>query len=196
MESDGIFEKRSLREMAKCRGFSSKGSGVMLWTSAGAFGTATQDKCKATHASPGPISSLIEMEHKFSVSRTKILLSRDDSWLMVHHHFLRCPCSRDWQVGPGSPKCTAEIIHSVSAASFLWCFYILRRTTSQKKKIEKALDNWTNNWCPWASEGWKLAHWWHPAINAIHYEHLGATADLRRIAFMDLNISSAFRSFP
>lgn len=150
MESDGIFEKRSLREMAKCRGFSSKGSGVMLWTSAGAFGTATQDKCKATHASPGPISSLIEMEHKFSVSRTKILLSWDDSWLMVHHHFLRCPCSRDWQVGPGSPKCTAEIIHSFSAASFLWCFYILRRTTSQKK-IEKALDNWTNNWCPWVS---------------------------------------------
>lgn len=137
MESDGIFEKRSLREMAKCRGFSSKGSGIMLWTSAGAFGTATQDKCKATHASPGPISSLIEMEHKFSVSRTKILLSWDDSWLMVHHHFLRCPCSRDWQVGPGSPKCTAEIIHSLLSFFFMMFLYIKTHNFPKKKKMKK-----------------------------------------------------------
>lgn len=65
------------------------------------LGTATQDKCEMTHASPGPISSLIEMEHKFSVSRTKILLSWDDSWLMVQHHFLHCPWP-DWQVEPRS----------------------------------------------------------------------------------------------
>lgn len=66
-------------------------------------GTATQDKCEMTHASPGPISSLIEIEHKFSVSRTKILPSWDDSWLMVHHHSLHCPCWLDWQVDPASP---------------------------------------------------------------------------------------------
>lgn len=48
--------------------------------------------------------------------------------------------------------------------------------------------------CPGVAEKWKLAHWWHPAIKAIHYQ--GATVDLSRTAFMDENISSAFRSFP
>lgn len=70
------------------------------------LGTATWDKCKMTHASPGPISSLIKMEHKFSVSRTKILLLQ--RWFLTNgtsSHPPR-PCWLDWQAQPMSPSCT------------------------------------------------------------------------------------------
>lgn len=151
------------------------------------LGTATQDKYEMTHALPGPISSLIEMEHKFSVSRTKILLSWDDSWLMVHRHFLDCPCWLDWQVEPRSPGCTR--VHCRDCTTALhsqWMFKKFKIKTSDLKEERKAFDNCKNNWCFGVPENWKLVHWWwHPAINVIHYERLGATIDLYRIAFMD-----------
>lgn len=63
------------------------------------------------------------------------------------------------------------------------------------KKNNKSLQQGEKRLCcPGVAEKWKLAHWWHPAIKAIHYQ--GATVDLSRTAFMDKNISSAFRSFP
>lgn len=74
-----------------------------------ALGRASRgDKCKLTHALPGPISLLIETEHKFSVSRTKILQRRDDSRLMAPRRFLHCPHCPDWQLVPMSVQ-SAEV---------------------------------------------------------------------------------------
>lgn len=131
------------------------------------LGTATQDKCEMTHASPGPISSLIKMEHKFSVSRTKILLLL--RWFLTNGTSSHSPLSLFEWIDRFSPwalvvqECSAEITH-LSTFSF---------------------NNCKNNWCLGFPEKWKLVHWWHPAINVIHYERLGATIDLHGIAFMD-----------
>lgn len=129
------------------------------------LGTATQDKCEMTLASPGPISSLIEMEHKFSVSRTKILLSGDDSWLMVHHRILQWPCWPDWQVEPRSPGCC-------------WWDYTPHRWGWVLRRFQIRAVEYKNNWCLGLPENRKSVHWWHPAINLIHRERLGATLDL------------------
>lgn len=162
-----------LCEMAKCRVFTSKASACNAVNKHRCLGTATQDKCETTHALPGPISSLIEMEHKFSVSRTQILLSWDGSWLMVWRHFLDCPCWLDWQVGTTSPHAQ-------------WMFKKCKIETYDLKVEWKACNNCKNNWCLGVPENWKLVHWWgHPAINVIHYERLGATIDPYRIAFRD-----------
>lgn len=130
------------------------------------LGTATQDKCEMTHASPGPISSLIKMEHKFSVSRTKILLLQ--RWFLTNGTSSHPPLSllaglTGSAHEPWLWECSAEITH-LSTLSF---------------------NNCKNNWCLGFPEKWKLVHWWHPAINVIHYERLGATIDLYGIAFMD-----------
>lgn len=87
---EGMFWNRVCVEMAKREGFTSKAGGSVgrnkqwepwEWNSGGGGWEMT----------PGPISSLIEKEHRFSALRTKIPRSWDDSRLTAPRHFLHRP---------------------------------------------------------------------------------------------------------